>query len=158
MGYRSYAVRSGESLEDSWDVDAFEGGRYHLCVQVPNGFFREFRGSAADPRVTVACRYEHRRGFRQGFTGNIALVLGNADPSRAAEITVTDNAYKNKALTDTLKPGVKSRTVTLDLAKSHRWYDFTVRVSGFGDFARRYAGRVETGEEGFTDPLMGGIV
>jgi phospholipase C len=42
----------------------------------------------------------------------------------------------------------------LPLAASHAWYDFSVAVDGATDFARRFAGRVETGKAGSSDPAM----
>jgi hypothetical protein len=48
---------------------------------------------------------------------------------------------------------------------SHSWYDFTVKADGSNQEANeeanqeaRYAGRVETGMPGFSDPLMGGVL
>lgn len=40
---------------------------------------------------------------------------------------------------------------------AHGWYDFTVQVKGYPEFTRRFAGRVETGRESVTDPVMGNI-
>ena len=48
--------------------------------------------------------------------------------------------------------------VTLDLAPSHGWYDCSVLIGGHKGFEERFAGKVETGAEGKTDPLMGGMV
>jgi phospholipase C len=45
----------------------------------------------------------------------------------------------------------ETKTVLLPLAKSHGWYDASVRV---GDFEQRFAGRVETGKDGMSDPAM----
>ena len=43
---RAYAVAAGQRLTDTWEIAGFEGGMYHLRVCGPNGFFREFAGSA----------------------------------------------------------------------------------------------------------------
>ena len=56
-----------------------------------------------------------------------------------------------------------SRSLVLHLGSSHQWYDFSVTVvapktlratMGAGQYLRRYAGRVETGKPGFSDPAM----
>jgi phospholipase C len=44
--------------------------------------------------------------------------------------------------------------VPIDLAASERWYDLSVFVDGGQAFERRYAGRVETGEWGSSDPAL----
>ena len=46
----------------------------------------------------------------------------------------------------------------LNLRDSHGWYDFSIKVAGYDDFEKRYAGRVETGKEGFSDPFMGRVI
>jgi hypothetical protein len=45
--------------------------------------------------------------------------------------------------------------VVLPRNRSHGWYDFSVKADGSSAEAR-YAGQVETGTPGFSDPLMGG--
>ena len=43
--------------------------------------------------------------------------------------------------------------IPMDLEKSHHWYDFTVKTEK--SFSQRFAGRVETGKQGISDPAMG---
>jgi phospholipase C len=45
--------------------------------------------------------------------------------------------------------------VPVDLATSERWYDLSVFIDGSQALERRYAGRVETGEWGSSDPSLG---
>jgi phospholipase C len=52
-----------------------------------------------------------------------------------------------------LELGAK-RSVVMHLAGSHQWYDFSVSVVGETHYLRRFAGRVETGKSGFSDPAM----
>lgn len=44
------------------------------------------------------------------------------------------------------------------LDESGHWDDFTVRVAELPAFTRRFAGRVETGDHGISDPAMAGPV
>jgi phospholipase C len=39
--------------------------------------------------------------------------------------------------------------------QSHQWYDFTVKTKGT-EAEAHFAGKLETGRAGFTDPLIGG--
>lgn len=41
---------------------------------------------------------------------------------------------------------------TIDLRAGKRWYDVTVTAEGDSGFLRRFAGHVETGEAGVSDP------
>jgi phospholipase C len=58
----------------------------------------------------------------------------------------------------TLGPsGKKDATadVTLKLARSFGWHDLRIQVEGAPNFEQRFAGRIETGKESFSDPCMG---
>jgi phospholipase C len=153
----NYAVAAGEQLTDSWSLTDFENGLYHLRVYGPNGFFREFTGNAADPQLAVSCEYEHSGKMP---TGRIELILRNLDSQQSQEVEIKDNSYKSGSRTKLLKPvGVAGSETTLfvDLAHSYNWYDFSVRVKDAASFEKRYAGRVETGKESLSDPLMGRV-
>jgi phospholipase C len=149
----NYAVAAGDRLEDEWDIAAFEGGRYHLRVYGPNGFYREFRGDAGNPAVVVSVDYEFSGGKP---TGNVVLKLVNQEP-KEHRVRVTDKGYGKGQLTRMAAQG-GTTTIVIPLGKSHRWYDLAVQVDGFDGYEERFAGKVETGEEGKTDPLMGGVV
>jgi len=153
----SYAVAAGDSLTDNWPVQIFENNMYHVRVYGPNGFFREFMGGTDDPRIIVYCEYQQQKGLIKRFTGNILLNLTNLDPVRRHVVEIRDNAYKNKSVTRTLQAsGLHNSTsvVVLDLGKSFGWYDLSIKVAEAGSFVRRYAGRVETGKESYSDPAM----
>jgi phospholipase C len=152
-----YAVVAGDTLTDKWLINNFENSQYHLRVYGPNGFFREFGGDANDPLTDIICRYEPDKKNKLRPTGNIILQANN--PGKKAQIiTITDNAYKNGARNLQLDVGNSGSTIIIDTGKSYGWYDFTVRIKDNMQFERRYAGRVETGRAGKTDPLMGGVI
>ncbi len=153
--FSSYAVSPGNSLKNSWNVNEFENGIYHAKVYGPNGFFREFKGDANQPAVDISCGY-HTDSNGRNLSGNVELKIKNNDASQNS-IEITDNAYKNASITKTIA-AKQEQKIVLDLSKSFGWYDFTVKTNGNNNFERRYAGRVETGKESISDPLMGGII
>lgn len=156
---RSYAVAAGDKLSDSWALDAFENECYHLHVYGPNGFFREHRGSMDDPVIGIRCEYE--RDAQSGkLTGNLMLKLTNLGSDRPYTIEVVDNAYKKDRITKVLTQNHSQpeTTIILDLNNSFGWYDFSISLIGFDSFVRRYAGRVETGENSYSDPAMGKLI
>ena len=140
-GSRAYAVAAGQRLTDSI---ACENGRYHLRVCGPNGFLREFAGSAEDPGVEVACAYTP--------AGDVELRVANLG-NTPSNFRVIDHAYKRDETLAIAAPG-KTAALVLNLASSYHWYDFSVRIEGAEAFERRFAGRVETGKTGFSDPAM----
>ncbi len=145
---RSYAVAAGDHLEDTWSLADFENGAYHLCVHGPNGFFREFRGTAEDPSVDIALEPAHTP---TALTGNAVLRLANRDPHRALMAEIVDASYG----VDKSSISLGTAAHTLNLTQTHGWYDVILRLAEAPGFERRYAGRIETGRESITDPAMG---
>lgn len=148
----TFAVRAGDTLVEHIPLTLFRGERYEIEVHGPNGFYRSFRGGHFEHPLTTALEYEARAGR---YTGNVCIHLSNSG-NEAIKTKIADNSYKADSVIRDLKPGERE-TVILYLGKNHHWYDFTVRAEGV-DAEARYAGRVETGRPGFSDPLMGGVV
>jgi phospholipase C len=149
----AYTAKAGDSLTDEWPLNEFENDGYHLRVYGPTGFFREFKGNANDPALDIACEYQPSLTDSKKLTGNIALTLHNLSNGQHT-IEITDHAYKTNNHKLLLK-GESRSNLALNLANSHGWYDFSVKVSGAAGFEKRYAGRVETGKSSFSDPQMG---
>jgi phospholipase C len=147
----NYAVAAGDRLTDQWPLNEFETQNYHLRVYGPNGFFREYVGSRNDPPVAVKCEYE--RAGKGGLSGKIELQITNLDPKSSYTVEITDMAYKQAKQTKSIAPAGTAR-ILLDLARSSNWYDFSLKISGVEGFEKRYAGRVETGKPGISDPAM----
>lgn len=145
---RNYAVAAGDSLTDEWKV----ADKYHLRVNGPNGFYREFIGSVNEPAVDVQCSYEGKKQF----TGNLEIRIKNNSKQKLT-IELIDNAYKAKTISKTINAG-GVQSVVLNLSSSSGWYDLSVKVKGSSGFEKRYAGHVETGKATITDPYMGRVV
>ncbi|RFZ95552.1 phospholipase C, phosphocholine-specific [Mucilaginibacter conchicola] len=147
----SYAAKPGDTLTDKWPLADFEDGKYHLRTYGPNGFYRQFRGSAKDPGLVTHCGYQK--------DGNVVLTFSLLGTKKPLTVEVTDNAYKTASKQLIVREeSFAPQTIKLDLSKQQGWYDFTIRVKGFADFKKRYAGRVETGKTSISDPYMGGEV
>ncbi|HXE64463.1 MAG TPA: phospholipase C, phosphocholine-specific [Bryobacteraceae bacterium] len=138
-GSRAYAMKAGQKVSDAIPI---ENGAYRICICGPNGFLRELAGGADDPLLDVDCEYRP--------SGDLDLLLTNRDAKQSHDARIVDHSYGAGARNVSLKAGEK-RTITLRLAKSHSWYDFSVLA---GRFERRCAGRVETGKPGYSDPAM----
>ncbi|MGV3614071.1 MAG: phosphocholine-specific phospholipase C [Fimbriimonas sp.] len=140
---RSYAVEAGKSVSDAWDA----AGPYHVRVDGPNGFMREFRGKPDDGALDVEIVYAG--GKRP--SGNVEVRLTNRS-GRTLAVEVVDHAYGAAPQRKSVPAGGKV-AVTVDTKRSGGWYDFSVQMAG--GFERRAAGRVETGRWSTTDPAMG---
>jgi phospholipase C len=151
---RDYAVIPGGQLQDAWQLESFDKQHYDLTVYGPNGFYREFRGNAHDPPLEVSV--EGRRSFSSNgaLSGLVEIRMVNRGKREQLRVEIVGVSYKNQTQQFTLGPGEKKLHLIGD-PESFNWYDFTLGVDGHDSFARRYAGRVETGEAGFSDPVIG---
>ena len=147
---RSYAVAAGDELKDRWELDKFANGEYHIAVHGPNGFFREFMGDRGDPLLEISCDYTAKK---KKILPGLEIKVKNAG-SNPIEIEFVDQSYGQQPKKQQFKPGTE-KTISIDLSKSHGWYDISLKVFGNKLFSRRLSGKVETGEMGFTDPAMG---
>lgn len=147
---RAYAVGAGKKVDDSWLLADFEGGRYSIRVDGPNGFMREFKGNASDSRCDAIVEYGKSNSRK--LNGNIEVRLSNHDSS-SVTVELRPHAYGQSLQRRTIAAGEKA-TFVIETAASHGWYDFTVAA---GACERRCAGRVETGDWSMTDPVMGRV-
>lgn len=150
---RSYAVHPDDRLTDSWSLGDFENGHYHVRVHGPNGFFREFRGSATDPALEISLETESE----QSKTASGAIRFINRGP-RSLQVNFRDLSYGSATQEITVPAGGQSLSVPLNPARSQGWYDLQFQVEAAPDFTRCYAGRIETGSESISDPHMGRVV
>ncbi len=154
MKVRHYGVKAGEFVEDSWALSDFENGRYHLRVYGPNGYFREFIGSADAPPVDVQFEASGLKTATDHVERNIVIQAVSRDTKRTLTIEVLDNAYKNESPKRQLRPD-SQQAFRINTEKSHGWYNFSVRIAGVPHFELRYAGRLESGSWSWSDPVMG---
>lgn len=153
---RDFAVRAGDRVSSSWLMNGFRDGMYHLEVHGPNGFYREYRGQHKGAMLDIQCEAVVSAGKPAAFSGELNLQVDyrGKDP---LEVVWNDESYGAAKKTFALKTGAAKKTLLLplNLKDSYYWYDFTVTMRGDRFFRRRYAGRLEAGEAGKTDPLMG---
>lgn len=145
---RRYAVEAGRQLADDWDTLAADEGRYDLWILGPNGFHRHFRGDIrAGVAIETSASYD---------VDTASLLLDTSNHGeQAAPISIIANAYRDDGpWPATLAPG-QHRQWRWALAAHGGWYDFS--VTGADGFLRRFAGRLETGADGISDPAMGQV-
>ena len=152
MSAATYALKAGDSLTREFPLDRFADGRYMVEIVGPNGFYRSFTGGAGPAPVEARNRYERKAN---DLTGNVLVELRNTSGS-AVSVEITDHAYKAKPVTQKIEPHATA-SVLLHLEQSRGWYDYTVKTSS-SDAEARFAGRVENGRSGISDPRMGGLL
>lgn len=142
-----FAVREGEPLDYTWPLRSFEGGKYHLQVHGPNGFFREFKGGVDDPALRISVTPDvDQNGLTVLF-----------DSKESLQVTIKDLSYGSPEIS-LVAGDLANEPLLLGLSASGEWYDIEVRISGSPGFHQRFAGHLETGNPSITDPLMGGTI
>jgi len=148
-----YMVEAGKTLDEVWNVMADDAGRYDLWVLGPNGYHRHFQGDLSTQRASAVAEPEIRVCYDVAG-GNVYLEMLNRGTA-ACTFTVRATAYRDDGpWTATVAAGEKAEQ-HWDLADSGQWYDFVVTCDADASFQRRFAGRVETGKHGVSDPAMG---
>ncbi|MFT4092993.1 MAG: phospholipase C, phosphocholine-specific [Niabella sp.] len=152
----AYTVAANAQLQESLLLGKFPEARYHLYIDGPNGFFREFRGDAHDPEIDILFEYAQKGMLNRRYAEAVKLQVHN-NSAISKTIVLADNAYNKGTQFFDIAPG-KKKNILVNLERSSGWYDFTLSVKGNGRFIQRFAGHIETGNISVTDPYMGGII
>src|SRR5262249_49524467 len=88
------------------------------------------------------------------LTGRVEIRLTAGEMLPNKKLVVRDNAYGNDE-TQRMLANDKSYRLAVETARSFGWYDLSISMADLPGFVRRYAGRVETGKPGISDPWMG---
>jgi phospholipase C len=130
---RRYTVGPKTWLEAAWPA-----GPHDLWVLGPNGFHRRFAGTATGIELSARTKGDAMQ-----------LILTNT--GKEARIVFVEGAEPWRV---SLAAGA---TQTKTFATKQGWYDLTVRDAADATWLRRLAGRIETGKDSISDPLMGGV-
>ncbi|MGJ7552885.1 phosphocholine-specific phospholipase C [Variovorax sp. RB3P1] len=145
---RRYTVEAGKQLSDDWNTGATDSGKYELWVYSSNGFVRSFKGDAL--AADAAAFKPEAQVCYEPATGQVYLKVHNTGTA-AGTVTVKANAYRTDGPWSLDVAAGDTGTLHWNLDASGHWYDFTVTGA---NFERRFAGRVETGKPGVSDPAM----
>jgi phospholipase C len=144
---RRYTVEAGKTFQDWWEVGDDDAGTYDLWVYGPNGFVREFKGTLSEGGHSAACQIQ----ISYDPAKTVVVMRVDNESENTCNLQVDANAYRHDGPWIIKVLARRSTTISWNVAKTAHWYDFT--VAGVG-FERRFAGRVETGMDGISDPAM----
>ncbi len=123
---------------------------YDLTLRGPNGYWRRYAGSpeTAAPEAVLE---------EDGKAGAIRIGLANSGDKPLTFILEMDAAYAGSGPSRrevSVAPG-KTENLVWPLDATQGWYDVAVTVRGAEGFLRRFAGKVDNGLAGLTDPGIG---
>jgi phospholipase C len=145
---RRYTVEAGKTLSDVWS-SAADGGAYDLWVHGPNGFVRIFQGNSSS-WAAGAFRPEITVDYAAAANGLVLVAVNGGTQTNTLAVT-PNSAFLGAAVQTLSVPAGGGAQLALGLNASGSWYDFTVAAA---NFTRRFAGRMETGRHGISDPMM----
>jgi phospholipase C len=142
----SYTVEAGKILTDDLPLDS---GRYGFAIHGPNGFLREFAGTAtgAGASLDTAARYD-------AAANTLVLHLDNTGNTKLTVVT-QPNAYSDEPPRTHVLAGGDAIDDAWNIAPSAHWYDVSVTMTEDADYRLRFAGHMETGMPSLSDPLLG---
>ena len=170
---RRFMVEAGKRLDDVWNAGVDDAGAYDLWVLGPNGFHRHFKGNLNALRARGVAQPEIRVGY-DPRGGDVYLQLRNEGTRDCRFLVQSNKVYVpergiggdgqgedeggNGVGSGNWQVKVKAGAQAerhWKLKNSGYWYDFVVTCDADPAFSRRFAGRLETGRHGVSDPAMG---
>lgn len=146
---RRYAVSPPQTVSDYWETK--KDALYDISVYGPNGYFSRFRGSAPKAQTsdssmpTVTLKHD-------GHSSDLYVTLAN-DGGAPCSLTVSDGYSNAEPHHYQVSPGATVED-HWDLSSSSCWFDLTVLSAEDPKFERRFAGHLETGRPGTSDPAV----
>ena len=143
-----YTLEGGKQLRDEL-LHSPEQANYDLQLLGPNGFVRQWAGAfdARAPEVRLHYLPE---------TGSLELRARSRGPEQ--QLVISPNAYPTDIeLRVRLPDSGDWQSRVWSISENGNWYDFTVRSSLLPTLLYRFAGRLENGLDGVTDPALGTI-
>lgn len=152
---RRYTIEPDKQLTDTWNTTP-DNGHYDLFVLGPNGFHRAFHSHSSPlpphsslltppfpfpPEITLDYDIPNRE---------IKIIATNKN-STPTTLTIHANAYRTDGPWTLHLPPNQTATHTTSLITSHNWYDLTITTT---HTQHRYAGRMETGTDSYSDPAI----
>ncbi len=147
-----YTIGAGDRFASEQWHEAAPLAAYDLTLRGPNGMWQRFAGSLAAEAARAEVLLVQRPS-----QGAVELVLRNDGAAPMTFTIALDPAYPARSARTrsvSVAPG-KTLSDLWQLSASDDWYDLAVTVDGDTRFLRRFAGKVETGRTGRTDPGIG---
>ncbi|HEU5408613.1 MAG TPA: phospholipase C, phosphocholine-specific [Nitrospira sp.] len=144
---RRYAVSGAQKLSDYWETPG-EDAHYDISIHGPNGYVSDFRGAVsgahrASSAATAMLKHD-------GRSNDLYLSLVNSG-SVPCSLTVNDGYGHAEPRHYQVAAGATVED-HWDLSPSSCWFDLTVSSTEDPEFVRRFAGHLETGRSGTSDP------
>lgn len=139
----NFSVRKGDRLSYNWDLDRIKEDTFSFALHGPNGFYRFFKAQKNNiPKIEV-----------KSIVKNNKPTLVITKDKSADDLYISDNSY---GLFKASK--LNKHVFEVDCSKSNGWYDIIFTSDKDQNTKFQYAGRIETGLDSTTDPLMGKVL
>lgn len=143
---RRFTLGPAGELQDTWSADAEQG--LALWLWGPNGWHRRLSGriDATLPQVRL---------LERPTRSDLELRISNLGPGSRSFSLLARRYGLPAPATFSLAAG-GHRRLRLPTGPDHRWYDWSLRMLDGPPFEWRWAGHLENGRPGLSDPAMHG--
>jgi phospholipase C len=139
---RRYTISAGDKLSDYW---LLAEGKYSLSLYGPNGYYSQFRGNTeASSQPEAQLGYDTRAGEVHLRLMNVGTAPCRLEIANLYPLGSQGRRYS-------LAPGA-AMDDRWQLSASGGWFDLSITSPDQPDYLRRFAGHVETGRPGTSDP------
>ncbi len=148
-----YSIGAGDSFaSEQWHDAGTIADGFDLTLRGPNGLHQRFAGSLGADAILADALVAP---LHDEDAAELALVNRGTKP--IVFLVRLDADYPTTGARERRIPVAPGRTVRdrWRLIESANWYDLEVRLEEDAAFLRRFAGKVENGRPGRTDPAIG---
>ncbi len=149
--YSVEGVKSGGGPIEVTDYAQIANGVYAHAIHGPNGYLFEFFGNSLDTQQT---QLPNIMEMKSADDGKKLQIVFEKWQTASGKLKLIDAYSGTEQVIDKAKE--VSGTTTVEIATKDGWYDVAV-VDGVNanNFLRRYAGHLENGKIGKSDPAIG---
>ncbi len=149
-----YTIGAGDRHAGTPWNDAHAGTEYDITLRGPNGYWRRYAGQSGTKAPAAEAQLAEQVAQQA-----ILIELSNEGEEELAFLLSMDSAYAGEGPAPrriVVAPG-KTASSRFTLEATQGWYDLSVSLEGDSAFLRRFAGKVDNGSAGLTDPGIGAM-
>lgn len=151
----NFTVGAGDRLShDAWHHPGSIPSRIDVTVRGPNGLLHRYATALAEPAGPADADVV-LGGDPGDAVVTLTLVNRGATPLAFQTLLAEPYATPGARLRQIVVPPHQSVTDRWSVARSDHWYDLTVTTPRDPHFLRRFAGKLDDGGAGRTDPAIG---
>jgi len=151
--YSVEGVKPGEAPIKLSDYAQISNGDYAHAIHGPNGYLFEFEGNSLDTPQMALPNIIDVNSPDEGSTIQFVFYKW---PTANGELRIIDAYTGNETTLDPGKANKDTKLTAINVATQEGWYDVSfIDADNTNTYLRRYAGHLDNGKIGKSDPAIG---